>query len=61
MVVHQCHGCGKISINRIAADDDPQTILSVFENSPKINPEGIRLLEEKDREEIKNQLFGKKN
>ena len=31
MLIHQCTGCGKLSINRIAADDDSQTILAVYQ------------------------------
>ena len=33
MLIHQCVECADISINRIAADDDPDSILNVFENS----------------------------
>ena len=33
MLIHECEDCRTISINRIAADDDPETILSVFEAS----------------------------
>ena len=33
MLVHMCVGCGKLSINRAAADDDEQTLLSVFADS----------------------------
>ena len=68
MIIHHCLKCNKFSINRIAADDDPQAIMAVFENSLKTETEivtelrelGIRLLSEKDREEIRRQLFGKK-
>ncbi len=31
MLVHLCEDCGKVSINRIAADDDDQMILAVLE------------------------------
>lgn len=59
----------KININRIAADDDAKEILTVFEKSlnlpvekrTMIESEGIRLLKEGDRPEIKNQLFGKRD
>jgi len=62
MVVHRCLGCGKISINRIAADDEAKEILKVFEKSLKRteNVIGIEFLGEKDREEIETQLFGKR-
>jgi len=67
MIVHQCLGCGKISINRIAGDDDPDMILKIFEDSQKMDlakkkllkEKGIRILEEKDKKEILAQLFGK--
>ena len=68
MLIHQCGGCAKFSINRIAADDNPQIILSVFEESKSIaseirsqlEKENIKLLTEKDKEELNSQLFGKK-
>lgn len=68
MIIHRCLECNKFSINRIAADDDPQAILELFEKSinlpeaikKEIEKENIRLLNEKDREEIRIQLFGKK-
>ena len=66
MIIHQCLICGKISINRLAGDDDNQVILEVFEESKKLNPEiinkltrdGIKVLTEQDKEEIAIQLFG---
>ena len=66
MIIHQCLICGKISINRLAGDDDNQVILDVFEESKKLNPEiinkltrdGIKVLTEQDKEEIAIQLFG---
>lgn len=69
MVVHRCtnEDCGKISINRIAGDDNPETILRVFEGSQllgddlgeEITRAGINLLTKQDKERIKTQLFGK--
>jgi len=68
MLVHQCNTCGKLSINRIAGDDDPEVISFVFEESLSRSDiadffaaQGIVLLEEKDRDEVKTQLFGKKS
>lgn len=66
MLIHKCLKCGKISINRIAGDDDNQAILKVFENSKSLALEdvqklaqlGIRILTEQDRKEIEKQLFG---
>jgi len=68
MVIHQCQDCGEISINRLAADDDPQVVFGIFEESKKVSKEileklkneSIRLLDEADRQEIDKQLFGKK-
>ena len=33
MLIHHCLGCGKFSINRIAADDNAEQLLVVFETS----------------------------
>jgi hypothetical protein len=33
MLIHECTGCQSLSINRIAADDDPESILTVFHDS----------------------------
>jgi len=68
MVIHQCQDCGEISINRLAADDNPQVVLKIFEDSQKltkellikIKAENIKLLTNKDKEEIQTQLFGRK-
>jgi len=68
MIIHHCLGCDQISINRIAADDLSQKILDLFEKSKKLDQKNkklliesdIRLLEDQDLQEIKNQLFGKK-
>jgi hypothetical protein len=67
MVIHRCLKDDKISINRIAADDDPEKILEVFQQSLTLNSEtkekiqnlGINLLTQKDEDEIRTQLFGK--
>jgi hypothetical protein len=69
MLVHRCVACGKISINRLAADDLPETILAIFEKSwglgketrEKLAEEKVDLLKEQDSQEIKTQLFGKPN
>ncbi len=69
MIIHQCQDCGQISINRLAADDEPQMVLKIFEESKKleketlekIKNENIELLTEEDEKEISTQLFGKKS
>ncbi len=66
MIVHQCLKCKKISINRIAGDDEPEAIFKVFRDSKKISSEkisqieqnNIKLLREQDKQEIFKQLFG---
>jgi hypothetical protein len=66
MLVHQCEGCGKISINRIAADDNAEILLEVFETSCSLktregfvdNPDHIDLLTPNDRRILQAQLFG---
>lgn len=67
MLIHQCQDCGQITINRTAADDEPEMILKIFEDSQKLEKEiltkleqeGIRLLSGQDEPEIRTQLFGK--
>jgi len=67
MLVHRCQRCGKVSINRVAGDDDSKKIMEVFGKSlllgklPQGKEEGIIVLvTEKDMEEVKRQLFGEK-
>ncbi len=69
MLIHQCSNteCNKISINRIAGDDNSEAILNVFQTSKNLDPlireklkeQDIELLNEKDEEQIRVQLFGK--
>jgi len=67
MLIHRCLDCGRLSINRIAADDDPATILSIFEGSLShgTNPQsrmisqGILLLTEEHRSLVQVRLFGR--
>lgn len=66
MLVHRCTGCGQISINRIAADDVPETILEIFYTSLQLEPglrasicqNGIQPLEQNDLEVVRARLFG---
>ena len=67
MLVHLCRECGKVSINRLAADDDPAKVLEVFENS--LDVQDNRLLQVELGEVVplehsairlvETQLFGK--
>ena len=66
MLIHHCVGCGKISINRIAADDDPNVLFRIFETSlqlsnftrDRLQAEGIDILGTGDEKIVKTQLFG---
>ena len=66
MLVHQCTKCDKVSINRIAGDDNSFEILAVYQKSKgneelrqKLAGQNIKLLNPQDEKEVKNQLFGK--
>lgn len=67
MLVHLCAECGKISINRIAADDDSKEILKIWKSSKKLNKniltqlakESIKILGPREEKQIHIQLFGK--
>lgn len=69
MLIHECLNCGKVSINRIAGDDDGKTILKIFEESQKMSVKKrkqlennkIKLLSGEDRKNILGQLFGKRS
>lgn len=66
MLVHQCEGCGKVSINRIAADDVNEMILSVLARSAGLGvetrallaQEGITLLGADEADVVRQYLFG---
>jgi hypothetical protein len=38
MIIHWCTGCGKLVINRIAADDGAEDLLALFERSLAPSP-----------------------
>ena len=66
MLVHLCLECGKVSINRIAADDVAGTIYDLFEGSlhldartkASITASGVRMLGPQDAEIMRARLFG---
>jgi hypothetical protein len=66
MLTHICTGCGHFSINRIAADDDVDEILAVYEASLDLEAAlkehlagaGIRLLAAGDESLVRAQLLG---
>jgi hypothetical protein len=66
MIVHRCEECGEFAINRIAADDDNETIVTVYQNSFQIDgglqrllvADGISLLGAADQAIVQWRLFG---
>ncbi|MCL5410076.1 MAG: RNHCP domain-containing protein [Patescibacteria group bacterium] len=67
MIIHYCSKCGKISLNRIASDDDEQEILDILAKSASLDQTMIDQLEQSQiaviknsqLEEVKTLLFGK--
>ena len=67
MIVHRCEDCGRIAINRIAADDDSEALVAVYRHSlhgddvlyRRLADEGIMLLGEADRQIVEWRLFGR--
>jgi len=67
MLIHECAGCGVISINRIAADDDNEVLLSIYRESHNdqrrqysLSAQSIRILALEDESEVNVQLFGRR-
>lgn len=66
MIVHHCLSCSKVSINRLALDDNPDTTFELFEQSKileseiciQLKAQNIQILTEKDEEKVRSQLFG---
>jgi hypothetical protein len=66
MLIHLCTECGRLSINRIAADDDLQNILDIFEGSFQLNAwlqtrldaDDIRALDAAEADIVRAQLCG---
>ncbi len=66
MLVHACMECKALSINRIAADDDPQELFAVFEASflmdtsrrNRLCARNICVLDAVDMDLVDVQLFG---
>lgn len=66
MLVHLCTGCGEVSINRIAADDDAGNLLDVFNASLVLSARtvdwllgnGIDILPPQALPQLQLQLFG---
>jgi hypothetical protein len=66
MLIHRCAGCGKLVLNRVAADDCAETILALFERSLSSSPgllaelelHGVALLSALDQALLRRRLFG---
>ncbi|MDD5367806.1 MAG: RNHCP domain-containing protein [Anaerolineaceae bacterium] len=66
LLVHVCTGCSGVSINRLAADDDVETVLQVFEQSlqmdaalqSRLATALIRPLTAEHRGQVQAQLLG---
>jgi DNA-directed RNA polymerase subunit RPC12/RpoP len=67
MIVHRCIECGKLSINRIAADDNSDQLLVIFQDSQhlerhvraEIEGAGIQTTTLDDFTSVLDQLFGR--
>jgi DNA-directed RNA polymerase subunit RPC12/RpoP len=68
MLVHRCSSCGKLSINRLAADDQVEMLLEIYYESRRlelstlkqVTLEGIRILQGEDWKLVAEQLHGTK-
>lgn len=66
MLIHRCSECGKLALNRIAADDDPGQVLEVLEVSlhlrrdfqHNLDQDGILALNIGDLSLVRQQLYG---
>ncbi len=66
MLIHRCQECGKVSINRIAADDLASVLYELFEHSlsmdassrAAIRASGIQMLTAREKGTVKARLFG---
>lgn len=69
MIIHRCvdQNCARISINRIATDDDEKEILEIYNFSNRLPTEILRelkktkisLIRESERQKLEEGLFGK--
>jgi hypothetical protein len=66
MLIHRCTACGALSINRIAADDDPVELMAVFTRSQTpdaglkrlCEAASIHHLKQADYDLVKSRLYG---
>jgi hypothetical protein len=66
MLVHRCNECGKLSINRVAADDQADRLMELYQGSlsldaciqEQLEADNIQLLQGEDVKLVVNQLWG---
>lgn len=66
MLVHQCIECGKVSLNRIAADDISENLLLIYKQGCRVDPEnrgillqaGVNVLTDMERDVVTTHLYG---
>lgn len=66
MLVHRCSECGKLSINRLAADDQVERLMEIYLASihldhlvkQELHLQGIRILQQDDWQLVSIQLRG---
>jgi hypothetical protein len=66
-LIHECMACKTLSINRIAADDDSETVMTIFHESLLFGQElqcvcrlaGIVILNAEDTKIVYRQLYGR--
>ena len=67
MLIHECVECKSLSINRIAADDDSEVVMAIFQESLSLGHRvydlyleyEIVILSIEDREAVLTQLYGR--
>ena len=67
MIIHRCTGCGKISINRIAADDNPEALYALGKSCVELpvlflnnlSAMGIRALDASGFDAAYAQIYGR--
>jgi hypothetical protein len=66
MLIHQCVECGTLSINRIAADDHPDSVMEIFHESRLLSRqiraecESQEILVLEEEESVTLQLYGER-
>lgn len=69
MLVHKCTKCSSCVVNRIAADDPPETIMSILNTSQvlpqeiksMLKEEGIQLVTIDKKQMVEERLYGKQS